>query len=305
MEKINLDSLTAAHLDTIARDGMDIFLLEDAQVRACVLNGTRLVNELRANHHLGILESLALGHASIGAILCTNQLKGEDRFVLSMECEGPLKGFAVECSAEGQVRGYLKVDEIPVSAPVETFDLSPFIGKGHLAVTKILQNAKEPFTGTVELQHGSIAQDLVHYFHSSEQIQTAIALSIFFDSQGMIRGAGGIFLQALPNADPQVLEDLEDWLKEIPSIGKTLSEGCTPSQLMHQQFRAFRPEMVGSRDAEFFCPCNRERFLRYLLTMNEADRQALRIHNPDSVTVTCHNCATSYQYGHDEITPIA
>ena len=303
MEKISLDTAISAHLDTIPRDGMDIFLLEDAQVRGCVLNATRLVNEMRANHQLGILESLALGHAAIGALLCSNQLKGEDRFVLSMECEGPLQGFAVECSAEGQVRGYLKVDQIPLSAPLESFDLSPFIGHGHLAVTKILQNAKEPFTGTVELKHGSIARDLAHYFHSSEQIQTALALSVFFDPQGMIRGAGGIFLQAMPNADSQILDDLEDWLHEIPSIGKTLSEACTPSQLMHQQFRAFRPEMIGSRDAEFFCPCSRERFLRYLLSMNEADRQTLRLHNPDVVTVTCHNCATSYEYPHAEIEP--
>ena len=303
MDKISLEPETTRHLESIARDGMDIFLLEDAQVRACILNASLLVNELRANHQLGILESLALSHAAMGAVLCTNQMKSGDRCLLSLDCEGPLKGFAVESSAEGQVRGYLKVDHLELTAPVSSFELASYIGDGHLTVTKILQNSREPSTGTVALVNKSIAGDLTHYFLVSEQIQTAIALSVFFDPQGMIRGAGGLFLQALPGADPQVLEDLEDWLREIPSIGRSLAEAITPSQLLHQQFKAFRPEMVGSRDAEFFCPCNRERFLVYLLSMNQADRAALRVHNPEQVTVTCHNCATSYHYRHSEIEP--
>lgn len=301
MEKRPLSAELEGHLGSIASDGMDIFLLEDAQVRACALNGTRLVNEMRANHGLGILESLALGYAAMGAELCTNQMKGADRFSIAMECDGPLGGFTVECSAEGQVRGYLKTDALDIAAPVESFDLSPYIGDGSLTVTKLLEGGEEPFSGTVPLVHRSIARDLTHYFLASEQIRTAIALSVFYDPAGLIRGAGGIFLQALPGADDQLLEDLEDWLREIPSVGKTLAEGVPASQLMHQRFQAFRPELVGSRGAEFFCPCRRERFLAYLKSMGEADRAALRDHNPDHVTVTCHHCATSYRFGHGEI----
>ena len=39
------------------------------------MNGTRMVNEMRANHELGVLETLVLGRAYIGAGLMAADLK--------------------------------------------------------------------------------------------------------------------------------------------------------------------------------------------------------------------------------------
>jgi molecular chaperone Hsp33 len=228
-------------------------------------------------------------------------MKGTDRMSLALDCDGPLAGFAVESNAEGQVRGYLKVDRIPLEQPVESFDLSPYIGAGSLTVTKTLSSSTQPFSGTVELEHGSIARDLTRYFQLSEQIQTAIALSVWFDPRGMVRGAGGLFLQALPGADEQILEDLDDWITEIPSIGKLLAEGQTPTGIMREQFRAFHPELVGSRGAEFYCACEAARFRSYLRSLPLAERLALREHDPEKVVIHCHNCGTEYIFGHGDI----
>jgi molecular chaperone Hsp33 len=38
-----------------------------------------MINEMRANHELGILETLVLGRAYLGAALMTGDLKGMDR----------------------------------------------------------------------------------------------------------------------------------------------------------------------------------------------------------------------------------
>jgi molecular chaperone Hsp33 len=301
MIKEPLSTDVLASLSGIACDGMDILLLEHGSVRATILNASRLVNEMRVNHRLGILESLALGYAYMGALLCTTQMKGTDRMTLAMDCDGPLAGFAVEGNAEGQVKGYLKVDQIPLDHPLENFDLAPFIGGGRLTVTKTLSNTTQPFTGTIELAHGSIARDLTRYFQLSEQIQTAIALSIWFDPAGAIRGAGGLFLQALPGAEEQILEDLDDWITEIPSIGKLLANGHTPTGIMREHFRAFHPELVGSRAAEFFCHCDSRRFLAYLRSLPETERAALRAHDPEKVVIHCHNCGTEYFFPHEEL----
>ncbi len=302
MTKEPLSPQVLAGLATVAADGMDVFLLEHGAVRASILNASRLVNEMRFNHNLGILETLALAYAYMGALLCTNQLKGTDRLTMTMDCTGPLAGFSVESNASGQVRGYLKVDHIPLDKPLESFDLAPFIQGGSLTVTRTLSDTNKPFSGTIELTHGSIAQDLTRYFQLSEQIQTAIALSVWFDADGLARGAGGLFLQAMPGADEQILEDLDDWISEIPSIGKLLAEGQTPTGLIQQHFRAFHPELVGSRPAEFHCPCERRRYLAYLRALPASEWAALRQHDPDKVVIHCHNCGTEYLYGHDELT---
>jgi molecular chaperone Hsp33 len=127
-------------------------------------------------------------------------LKGDDRVAMQINCSGPVKGLSVEANAFGEVRGYLKRVPIPVEAPVQDFDLSGFFGAGILSVTRYLQSAKQPFTGQVELRHGNIAQDLAYYFLTSEQVPTAFNLSIRFDREGEVIGAGGLCLQAMTGA---------------------------------------------------------------------------------------------------------
>ena len=58
-----------------AKDRLHKFLLSDGAIRGVIMNGTRMVNEMRANHELGILETLVLGRAFIGAGLMSADLK--------------------------------------------------------------------------------------------------------------------------------------------------------------------------------------------------------------------------------------
>ena len=46
-----------------SKDRLYNFLLADGAVRGVIMNGTRMVNEMRANHDLGILETLVSGSA--------------------------------------------------------------------------------------------------------------------------------------------------------------------------------------------------------------------------------------------------
>jgi molecular chaperone Hsp33 len=50
-----------------AKDRIYNFLLADGAIRGSILNGTRMVNEMGANHELGILETLVLGRVYLGA----------------------------------------------------------------------------------------------------------------------------------------------------------------------------------------------------------------------------------------------
>ncbi|MGD9212873.1 MAG: Hsp33 family molecular chaperone HslO, partial [Desulfobacteraceae bacterium] len=184
------EQLTASLMDQ-----MYTFLLADGTIRGTLLHATRMVNEMRANHELGILETLVLGHAYMAAGLMTTGLKGNDRISLQVQCTGPIKGLIVESNAFGEVRGYLKQIPIPINKPLEDFNLAPFYDSGSLAVTKYLEDAKQPFSGQVKLVHGSLAKDLTHYYLQSEQISTAFNLSIMFDRNGVVTGAGGLFLQ--------------------------------------------------------------------------------------------------------------
>jgi len=181
-----------------AKDRLHKFMLAEGAIRGAIMNGTRMVNEMRTNHELGILETLVLGRAYLGAVLMAADLKSDDRISIKFDCSGPIKGLVVEANAFGEVRGFLKQVPIPLDKPMESFSLSPLFGAGFLSVTKYLEDAKQPFTGQVMLEYGNIAKDLANYYLTSEQVPTAFNLSIKFDTQGRVTGAGGLFLQALP-----------------------------------------------------------------------------------------------------------
>ncbi len=287
-----------------ARDRLYNFLLSDGAVRGVILNGTRMGNEMRANHELGILETLVLGRAYLGAGLMSASLKSNDRIALKFDCSGPIKGLVVEANAFGEVRGFLKNVTIPITKPMEDFDLSPFFGAGFLSVTKHLEDAKQPFTGKVVLKYGNIAQDLANYYLISEQIPTAFNLSIKFDKQGRVTGAGGLFLQALPQADDELTAGMEKQITDLVSLGEVFSNDKDPENLIADAFGDYSPRFLANRRIEFMCHCNQER-LRNLLTLLPIEElKDIRDNGPFPLELRCHFCNTEYHFAEKDIQKI-
>jgi molecular chaperone Hsp33 len=298
------DVALKAHLKDIQPDNIDVFLLNEGTVRGALLHGTKMINQMRVNHNLRILETLVLGQAYMGAGLMTSMIKGNDRISFSIECGGPIKGLSVEAKADGEVRGYLFENPIPIKEPVESFDLSPFFGPGFLSVSKHLESSKQPFTGQVMLQHGRIAKDLANYFLESEQIKTAFILSVYFDKNGKSVGAGGLFLQALPGADEKILESLEESINNMPSLGKYFASGGLSGKLIKDSFKEFIPEIIADKKISFSCGCSKERFTSFIASMNISDKEEILTNGPFPLITTCHNCATDYNFSKEELQAI-
>jgi len=288
-------------LKAAARDRVHRFFLSDGDVRGALVHGTRLVQEMRNNHQLGLLETLVLGHAYLGALLVASSLKGNDRIALKITCSGPVRGLVVEANARGEVRGYLQQTPIPVESPLENFDLSPFFGAGFLSITRYLHDAKQPFTGQVALQHGNIAQDLAHYYRTSEQIPTAFNLSIQFKPDGEVAGAGGLFLQVMPGAGDDTATELEKIVYGLPSIGAVCADQGDLEGLILTQFVSLNPVLLDKPRVEFYCPCGRKELARILGTLPEADLRDIRQNGPFPLEMRCHHCNTVYAFGRDEI----
>ena len=284
-----------------ARDRIHRFLLADGAVRGAVLHGTRMVNEMRANHELGILETLVLGRAYIGAALMAADLKSEERIVLTIDCSGPIQGLVVEANAFGEVRGYLKQVPIPIDRPMESTDLSRFFGAGMLSVTRYQRDAKNPFTSQVILRHGNIALDLAQYYLESEQNPTAFRLGIDFDAEGQVTGAGGLFLQAMPGLDDKMLELLEKRVTALPQMGTTLAGNGDPEQLVRHHFEAFQPVFTDEKRVEFMCHCSRRRIEGMLMMLPIDELKDIRANGPFPLELRCHNCNTRYRFSRESI----
>ncbi|NNL77215.1 MAG: Hsp33 family molecular chaperone HslO, partial [Desulfobacterales bacterium] len=246
-------------------------------------------------------ETLVLGRAYLGAALMSADLKSNDRISLRFDCTGPIKGLITEANAFGEVRGYLKQVPIPIDKPMESFDLAPFFGAGFLFVTKYLEDAKQPFTGQVRLKYGNIAKDLANYYLTSEQVPTAFNLSIKFDKEGQVTGSGGLFLQAMPQADDDLTASLEERVTSLPSLGEVFSEDKDPQTLVEDVFKDYSPRFLANYRMEFMCHCNRAR-VRSLLTLLPIDElRDIRNHGPFPLEMNCHYCSTPYYFTREDI----
>ncbi|MBU1055615.1 MAG: Hsp33 family molecular chaperone HslO [Proteobacteria bacterium] len=284
-----------------SKDKIHRFLLANGSIRGAFIYGTRMIKEMRANFDLGILETLVLGQAYLGCGLLSSNLKGNDRIALKIDCSGPIKGISVETNAYGEIRGYLKQTPIPIDKPLEDFNISPFLGAGLLTVTKYLEDAKQPYAGHIALLYGSIAKDLANYFYSSEQIPSVFNLSVKFDTQGEVVGAGGLFLQLMPNASDDLAKNLESIINDLPSIGILIEEGKEPDNIICESFKKLNPKILDDYRIEFFCRCNEKLMLHYISMFDKNEKKDILENGPFPLQITCHNCNSLYEFSKKDL----
>ncbi len=294
-----------AQFKASAKDRLYRFVLADKMIKGAVIHSTRMVNEMRTNHELGPLETLVLGQAYIAAgLLCSGLKDKSDKVSFNIQCSGPIKGVDVESNTFGEVRGYLKTPNIDVTDPGKIKYLSTLYGAGFLTVTKYLENAATPYSGQVALEHGSIAEDLANYFLVSEQIPTGFKLSIFFDENEAVKGAGGIFLQALPGADTATVIEAEKIIQGMGSLGQLFAEGQTPESIIVEKFANLRPKLLTNSRIEFFCRCSQDRMQGYLKGLSLEDRKDIIENGPFPLEIRCHHCNSKYLFSKEELVEI-
>lgn len=290
-----------AKMKASARDRIYRFVMADSMIKGAVIHATRMIREMQANHGLGPLETLVLGQAYMAVSLVCSGLKGRDRVAMNIRCSGPVKGLDVEANVFGEVRGYLTTPPIQVKSADGIQNLSGLFGAGFLTITKYLEDARVPYSGQIALEHGSIAEDLAAYFLRSEQIPTGFHLSIFFNDQNEVEGAGGVFLQALPGVALDKVVEAEGQMQQIHSLGRAFARGESPEQLIQTEFTRLAPRFLGNSRVAFFCRCTQKRMKGYLKNMSSRDRDEILEKGPFPIEIRCHHCNSLYQFSREEI----
>ena len=312
MKKIEIaDKVLVEKINVLPKDEMAVFVMADGRIRGALFHGTRFVNQMRAQHNLGILESLVLGQASLCAALMIPLMKGQEHLCWKYDVDGPAAGFSVEADSTGYVRGFLYNEHIPVDKPLENWDLKPFLGTGSMSVSRIHKEDSAPHISTVEVNSGNIAEDLAWYYKQSEQISTAFNTGIQFDRQGRVIGAGGMFLQVMPEtggknnsgaskssssdaeADGQFLARVEMAFKTAPSLGQWFSEGGKIEDIVYGLFREFTPSVALRRDIRYDCPCSEETFANYIKMLPKQERDDI-LRKKEPLEIQCRNCGSVY-----------
>lgn len=280
-------------------------LAKDAPVKASVITAKDMVERARQIHRTLPVATAALGRSLMGASMMGNQLKGDNSsLTLRIKGEGPLGGMTVVSDSVGNVRGYAinPAVDIPLKENGK-LDVSGAVGEmGTLTIIKDLDMG-QPYSGSIDLLSGEIADDIAAYFAESEQIPTVCALGVLVDRDQSLLCAGGYLIQLLPGADDSVIEAVERGVRRVGGVTKPLSKGVTALELVQQVLSEFDLEVLEETPVAYKCYCSRDRVTRALISMGREELTAL-IEEQGKAELTCQFCDNIYDYSREELETI-
>ncbi|MBU3851950.1 MAG: Hsp33 family molecular chaperone HslO [Candidatus Paralactobacillus gallistercoris] len=280
-------------------------ITKDGSLRAFAINATNTVKTAQKIHDTWSASSAALGRTIVGSgLLAAAELKDDQHLTVRVAGDGPVGGIIVDADAQGHLRGYIQNPH--VNLPLNNkgkIDVQRVVGKnGSLSVTKDL-GLKQPFTGQVPLISGELGEDFTYYLAKSEQIPSAVGLSVFVNADNTIGVAGGFLVQALPGATDAELTKLEKTIKELPLVSQLLREGNTPEQILERIFGTDQLKFLGTEAITYHCNCSKEHFADLLATLSDKELNSM-INDDHGAEVTCKFCGKHYRYSEAELRDI-
>ena len=263
---------------------------KDGHFKISVVKTSELVKEAQQRHELSLLNTVILGRALTATMLMASELKGEERIRLRMEGNGPIGFLVAEANSLGEVRGYVGNPAAELDYSDSSTSFGEGLGLGLLTFSKTLYNEAEPRTSTIQLIKGDVTSDIAHYLTQSEQIDSALILDVGMDDNGEVTEAGGLLIQKLPDAPDGQIDMLQERLSSFPPVHKFFEDGQYIDAVMEKVMSPIKVKELSRQLVDFFCRCNKDRFLNALSMLNYDD---LREMKGESQEIVCQHCILS------------
>lgn len=277
-------------------------ITSDGLIYATAIDSTDIVSDAENIHKTSAVVTAALGRTLTAASLMGNSLKGKnDSLTIRISGGGPAGSIIAVSDSSGNVRGYVQnpIVEIPLNN-YGKLDVKGAVGTdGTLTVVKDL-GLKEPFSGSVKLISGEIAEDITAYYAISEQTPTVCALGVLVNPDLSVKAAGGYIIQLLPSVGEDTITKLEDSIKNTDSVTNMMVRGLTPEDILKTVLKNFEVEILDEATAGYVCSCSKQRVEKALISIGKKDLEELA-KDEKGTEVKCHFCNKTYNFTQNEI----
>ena len=272
-------------------------------LRLLTITAKDLVQEAQTRHDTWSASSAVLGRTLLaGVLLAGAELTDKEELTIRLLGNGPVGPTIVTAKSDLTVKGYVKNPHIALP-PKENghIDVKKAVGAGWLEVTKDL-GLKEPYTGQVPIVSGEIAEDIAYYLTKSEQIPSAVGLSVFVNPNNTIGEASGFMLQALPGASDSLITKTIARINDLPTLSTAFLSGLTPEKLA-AMILGDDCKILEKDEVAFKCDCSKEKYGKILATMKKSQLETM-INEDHGAELTCSFCGNKYHYTEDELKAI-
>ena len=281
-------------------------MTRDGSARAFVVDSTAIVDDAIRYHGTTPTASALLGRTLTAASIMGTLLKDKgNSLTLNVRGDGPAGGVIAVSDYAGNVKGYIKnpIVNIP-KKPNGKLDVSGAIGHGTLSVTKDI-GLKEPYSGTIDLVSGEIAEDVTQYFAVSEQTPSLCALGVLVDRDYTCLAAGGVLVSLLPFATENTISKLERNAANLSNVSRLFADGMTPKQVMDIALEGIEYDVFDELDVAYKCDCSKERCARAIFSLGKKEVEKIFDEcraegKPEEINCECHFCDKNYLFTKDE-----
>ena len=261
-------------------------LVYDMQVSLSVLETTDLVNDAIKVHNLDERSAVALGGLLTACAYMAGCLKSEKGAVsLTIKSNNGSATVSVSGDVNGHIRGYIEGGKNGIKG-------------GTLTVIKD-DGFYRPFIGACELKCEDVSENLMQYFHQSEQIETAVAFGVEM-SQGRCVAAGGVVMQLLPGTSEENMDRAENAMQNFVNAAEVVKK-LGAEGIMHKYFESETEKSASYLTfPEYKCNCSRKKIEGVIMPLGKQELLKI-IEEQGKVSVHCHYCNTDYEFTEAEV----
>ena len=263
---------------------------------------TDVVEEAAKIHKLSKTTSAALGRVLTAAAIIGSWQKNEkDSITLSINGNGPAGKIVATCKNDGYVKGYVTNPgaDLPTREADGKIDVAGIVGEGNLTLV-MDTGMKKPYTGTVNLTTGEIAEDLAVYFLQSDQVPSAVGLGVLVDVDYSIKAAGGFIIQLMPDATEEQISKLEENLKGLPSVTSILDEYHDAEKLIEILMKDIDFKILEKREITYKCNCSREKVEDAIVSVGPKEIEDI-LREDKKAEVSCYFCDKVYNFDESDL----
>ena len=275
---------------------------ETETIKISVAITSDVVEEAARIHKLSKTTSAALGRVLTAAAIIGSWQKNEkDSITLSIKGNGAAGSIVATCKNDGFVKGYVTnpMADLPIRESDGKIDVAGIVGEGNLTLT-IDTGMKKPYTGTVNLTTGEIAEDLAVYFLQSDQVPSAVGLGVLVDIDYSIKAAGGFIIQLMPDATEEQISKLEENLKSLPSVTSILDQYHDAEKLIEILMKDIDFKILEKRDIAYKCNCTREKVEDAIVSVGPKEIEEI-LREDKKAEVSCYFCDKVYNFEEEDL----